>query len=242
MRVALALHSRQPELADCTGESFLLFCMRCAETGLEPIGAGGAWAVPFNNGKTGRREIQFIPDWRGLIHLAKTTGQIAHGYSYVVREGDAFTVRLGDNPGVDHTPKLEGKGETIGAYFVAVLPDGTKHIEYMRRSDLDAIEKRSKASSGPWKTDPDEMRRKTVVKRGLKPFAASPELATALRLDNEATGLALPDKSPVQLPEAIVGTAASKPAENAEPTTPPASDPGKDDELPWFDKPEKETK
>lgn len=188
-RLALLARSRNPALAECTADSFLSFCMRCAETGLEPVGAGGAWPVPYRN-KNGTREVQFIPDWRGLIWLAKQSNMIRHAYGAVVKENDTFSIEQGDTPKCTHIPALKNRGETIGAYCVVILPDGSKHVEWMNSEELDAIRGRSKAKdSGPWVTDRDAMYIKTVVKRGLKPFAGSPQLHTAIEYDDEVTGL-----------------------------------------------------
>jgi recombinational DNA repair protein RecT len=195
--------------------------MRCAETGLEPIGAGGAWPVPFRNKHTETREVQFIPDWRGLINLAKRTGQITHAYGEIVCEGDEIDYAKGDHPHLTHKPALCHRGEPIGVYCVVVLPDDSRHIEYMDKEEIDSIRNRSKASDkGPWVTDWGQMAIKTVVKRALKPFAGSPEMQTAINLDNEAVGLALPEApTPVEMPRRIE---AETPGPLVETPTPPA--------------------
>ncbi len=211
VHLMLSATSRQPALLECTKESFLNFCLRSAETGLEPIGAGGCWAVPFKNKYTGKKEVVFIPDWRGMIQLAKKpgpgneVGQIKHAYGEVVKANDAFDYQLGDAPSITHKPALKDRGETVGAYCVCVLPDDSKHIEWMNREELDAIQNRSKAKDeGPWVTDADAMRIKTVVKRALKVFSASPQLQTAIAYDNQALGLALPeDRTPIMEPQAL---------------------------------------
>ena len=221
-RLALAARSRTPALAECTADSFLLFCMRCAETGLEPIGAGGAWPVPYKN-KNGTREVQFIPDWRGLINLAKRTDQITHAYADVICENDKYEYAKGDNPRLDHYPAIASRGKPIAAYCICVLPDGSKHIEVMGADEIDAIRKRSKASSnGPWVTDEYEMWKKTVVKRAMKPFAGSPQMQTAIDLDNKAVGLALPEADGFAMPtvnqiESDEGDDADKPRDTQEP-------------------------
>ena len=244
IHLAIAARSRQPALLECTSESVLAFCQRCAETGLEPIGAGGAWAVPFKNKTTGKLEMQFIPDWRGLIQLAKHSGQITHAYAEIVHEGDAIEYEKGDTPCLVHRPSLTQKGKVIGAYCVCVLPNGSKHIEYMTIAELDAIKSRSKASAnGPWVTDVERMYCKTVVRRALGVFAASPQMQTALQLDNEATGLAvdlatarvaprpLRKAAPVAIPqnEVEVGKPTSPPppevGDNKPPQEPPQQPP-----------------
>lgn len=225
VRLAIAARSRSPALAECSSDSYLLFLMRCAETGLEPIGAGGAWAVPYWNRKVNPpvREVQFIPDWRGLIQLAKRTGQIKHAYGEVVCANDKVSYQKGDTPHIAHEPNLTNRGDMIGAYCVVILPDDSRHIEYMNKTELDAIRNRSKSGGdGPWATDYGQMAIKTVVKRALKPFAASPEMQTAIAYDNEVTGLALPDRTPIAEPKAVTVDVAPVP-DAEEPANNPAA-------------------
>jgi recombination protein RecT len=197
--------------------------MRCSETGLEPIGAGGAWPVPYFNGMTKKMEVQFIPDWRGLIQLAKKTEQIKHAYGEVVRENDIIHYQKGDNPKLDHEPALKNRGEVMGAYCVVVLPDDSKHIEYMSFEEIEDIRGRSKSKdkngnmTGPWKTDWAQMAIKTVVRRALKPFSGSPEMQTAIEYDNQATGFL--DKTPIAEPLAIEDVSQELPKNKQEENT-----------------------
>lgn len=206
-KLMLAARSRNPALAECTSDSVIAFCMRCAETGLEPIGPGGAWPVPFRNTENGTREIQFIADWRGLVQLAKQSGQITHAYGDVVCANDQIDYEKGDAPKLIHKPNLTKRGDVIGAYCVCKLPDGGSHIEYMTKEEIDAVRGRSKASkSGPWVSDYSQMSVKTVTKRALKVFAGgNSHLQTAINFDNEATGLLNPerDRAPIIQPTAL---------------------------------------
>jgi recombination protein RecT len=216
-KLLLAASSRTPKLMECTIESTLLFCMRCAESGLEPVGAGGAWPVPYFNNKTGKMEMQFIPDYRGLINSAKRAKLITDAYAEVVKENDTFHYTLGLNPDLTHEPASKDRGALTNAYCVFVLPDGTKRFAVMDSDEIKSIQKRSKAGgSGPWVTDEGEMWKKTVVRRAMKPFAGvSKELDAAVEADNDATGItvepiAMPTKK--ELPEATEAKAEQSPA------------------------------
>ncbi len=195
-RLMLAARSRAPLLAECSVESVLQFCMKCAETGLDTIGAGGAWPVPFKNKHTGQYEVQFIPDWRGMVHTAKNEGAILDAYAELIcdNEIDSVVYEKGDTPRLFHSPKIVGRGRPVAVYAVAAMPDGSKRVEMMDGSDVESIRARSKAKdSGPWVTDEFEMWKKTAVRRLLKSFQGFKRTNRIAELDNDATGLALPE-------------------------------------------------
>jgi recombination protein RecT len=202
VRIMLAACSRNPKLLECSRESVMLFCMKCSETGLAPIGPGGSWPVPYKNNKTNKVEMQFIPDYRGMVNCAKRAGCITDAYAEVVKENDEFEYTLGLTPSLEHKPAKSERGKMVNAYCVFSLPDGTKRFTLMDKEEIEGIRKRSKAAtSGPWVTDESEMWKKTVVRRAMKPFAGmSAELDAALEADNAATGLV--EREPIAMPKA----------------------------------------
>jgi recombination protein RecT len=154
-----------------------------AELGLTPGSLlGEAYFVPFGN------EVQLIPGYKGLIKLARQSGEVLSISAYVVDESDFFEVELGLEPRVIHRPNLQGRVNRLKAvYAVAKLADGGHAFEFMLPHDIDAIRVRSKgASSGPWKTDYYEMAKKTVLKRLLKLLALSTDKGDALALAVQA--------------------------------------------------------
>lgn len=227
--IGLALEAyKNPTLAKCTPASVVKFCKSLAEAGTDRIGAGGMWAVPFRNNKTGEMEIQSIPDWRLLIEKARRAKVIKHGTAEAVYEKDVFSFERGLNPSLIHKPTLTERGELIAVYFVYTLPDGSKDFVVMGREEIDKIKQRSKArDTGPWVTDYAEMAKKTVVKRGLKVFeGASPELANLIDKDNAVIGyeeqyLGEPIAEPKPKQKVIEPEPAPAPEPEPETPTPP---------------------
>lgn len=215
MALALEARLRNPTLAKSSVASVIAFCKRCAEWGTDRVGAGGVWAVPFWNNKTGSYDMQAIPDWRLLVEKAKKAKAITHATADVVREGDRFSYSRGMVPDLTHEPLLGGTGEVIAAYCCYTLPDGTRDFVVMSRAELDGIRGRSKAwqtfendktKTCPYNTDPEEMMKKTVIKRALKLFeGASIELTTILEADHRAMGFAdiTETPEPITMPRAI---------------------------------------
>lgn len=191
-RIALTEFRKTPALLECDPKSLLGAVIQAAQLGLEPGSAlGQCYLLPFKNSKTGTTDVQFIVGYRGMIDLARRSGQIESINAYAVHEGDDFNVSLGLSPDIDHKPNWEldrSNPDTIQfVYAVAVLRGGAKQFEVMTRSQIEAIRKRSKAGHfGPWKTDYEAMALKTVIRRLFKYLPASVEMVNAATLDEAA--------------------------------------------------------
>jgi len=187
IKLALVAASRSPRLAECEPQSILRAVMLSAQLGLEPSGPlGGVHMVPFRNGRTGKYEVTPIIDYRGLIDLARRSGQIVSIEAHVVHEKDRFRCAFGLAPVLEHEPFWDGEpGKMIAAYAVAHLRDGGVQAEVMTKAQIELNRSRSKtANDGPWITDYEEMARKTVVRRLVKYLPMSVEIKTALAAED----------------------------------------------------------
>ena len=187
-RIALTEIRKVPTLAKCDQTSFLGAIMQCAQLGLEPGGAlGHAYLLPFENRKKGITEVQFIVGYRGMIDLARRSGQIVSLTARTVHENDEFSYQYGLNEDLKHVPATGDRGALQYVYAVAKLKDGGVQFEVMSRSDIDKVRAQSKAGNyGPWQTHYDEMAKKTVIRRLFKYLPVSIELATAVTMDEKA--------------------------------------------------------
>lgn len=189
-RIALTEIRKVPALAQCNQESFLGAVMQCAQLGLEPGNTlGHAYLLPFGNGKAkdGLANVQLIVGYRGMIDLARRSGQIISISAYTVHENDEFSYQLGLDPDIKHIPANADRGNVTHVYAVAKLKDGGVQFEVMSRYDIEQVRKTSKAgSNGPWVSHWDEMARKTVIRRLFKYLPVSIEMQTAVALDERA--------------------------------------------------------
>jgi recombination protein RecT len=189
IRTALTSFSTTPGLLDCTPRSLLGAVIQCAQLGLEPGTLGMAYLIPFKNTKAGTTEVQFIPGYRGLLTLARRSGDISTIDAHCVYAGDAFSYKYGLDPKLDHTPtdKPE-RGVITHVYAVARLKDGGWQFGVMTKAEVDSHRDRYSraAKSGPWQTEYPEMAKKTVLRRLCKLLPASVELQTAVSLDERA--------------------------------------------------------
>lgn len=176
------------DLQECTNTSLVGSLIQSAMLGLEVNGPlGEAYLVPFRI--KGVRECKFMPGWRGLITLARNSGRIAVVYAFPVYAGEEFHVQLGTDPRIDHIPLFEDSDEKpTHFYAVYKTTDGYKDFEVMTAGQIEKVRNVSKAKNdGPWVTWPEEMARKTVIKRLLKRAPLSVDLAKAMELDNKAS-------------------------------------------------------
>jgi len=189
-RIALTELRKTPALMRCDQASFLGALMQCAQLGLEPGGAlGHAYLLPFENRKRGTTDVQFIVGYRGMIDLARRSGQIVSLEARAVYASDKFAVRLGLHPDLTHEPDWEAsdRGALRFVYAVARLQGGGVQFEVMSRADIERTRAQSKAgTSGPWVSHFEEMAKKTVIRRLFKYLPVSIEVARAVGLDEQA--------------------------------------------------------
>jgi recombination protein RecT len=205
-KITLVAASRNPKLLECDPKSILRAVMDASQLGLEPFtGLQMAYIIPYWNGKTGVMEAQFMPSYRGLIDLARRSGNIVSIEAHVVFERDQFECSLGLHPTLKHVPAFdsESRGAMRLVYAVAHLKDGGIQYDIMSKYDVDQIRAKSKSSkSGPWVDFYDEMAKKTVVKRLIKYLPMSVELSRATSLDDRADGeIDVIDVDGIELPE-----------------------------------------
>lgn len=188
IRSALATVARNPTLLQCTAQSIVSSVALAAELGLEPSGTlGSAYLVPFKDGKDGKMKAQLIPGYRGLIDLAKRGGEVINIEARIVHEKDEFEIVYGTETRITHKPAvIDEPGNMICVYSIARLKDGSTQVEMMTAKQVLGIKARSKSrDNGPWKTDFEEMARKSCVKRLVKYLPLSIELARAMQTDDD---------------------------------------------------------
>jgi recombination protein RecT len=181
-RVVINSALRTPALLDCTAESMILAIQEAAQRGLEPDGVMG-YLIPYG------KVAQFLPHWRGLMHVARKSGDIAKFAVRAVHVGDVFEWEYGLNERLVHVPCVdleEGTGlELTHVYAIAWTKEGDAYFTVMYRSEVERIRARSKAGqSGPWMTDYEEMAKKTVVKRLCKVLPLSADVRDFVERDN----------------------------------------------------------
>lgn len=170
-RMVLSAISTNPKLASCTPKSFLGAMMSAAQLGLEPnTPLGQAYLIPFQN--HGTLEVQFQIGYHGLLDLAYRSGEIDVIQAHVVYSNDEFECEFGLNPNLKHVPADGDRGDPIKVYAMFKTKSGGYGFEVM---SMDEVRKHAenysqayKSGFSPWKTNFEEMAKKTVLKKVLK--------------------------------------------------------------------------
>lgn len=170
-RMVLSALSSTPKLAECSPQSFLAAMMTAAQLGVEPNTAlGQAYLLPYRN--HGQMECQFQLGYKGLIDLAYRSGEVSVIQAHTVYENDVFEYELGMDPKLRHVPAKSDRGEAVAYYAMFKTKDGGYGFEVMSVDDVQRHAQRYSKSYGsgssPWRSNFDEMAKKTVLKRALK--------------------------------------------------------------------------
>lgn len=205
-QIAMAAYKQTPHLSECSVSSVLSCVMKCAALGLEPSavdGLGRAYIIPYRNGKTNSYEATFIMGYRGMIDLARRSGDLISIEARAVHEGDFFEFEYGLDEKLRHVPSQEAQGAITHVYCVAKFKDGGHYIDVMTASEIEAVKARSKAkNSGPWVTDYEAMARKTVVRRAFPYLPVSVEAQSAATVDETTPALSF--ETPIVEPIEVV--------------------------------------
>lgn len=184
-RMALTTLKSTPGLMECTQASLLGALMLSAQTGLEPGPLGHVYFVPRKI--KGTKECQWMLGYKGIIELARRSGQLASIEAREVCERDEFSYAYGLVEELVHRPFMDGdRGPIVAVWGLAKFKDGGHYFVVLSRNDIDAAMKRSdsaKSGYGPWITDYAAMARKTVIRRMAPYLPLSPEQANAIAQD-----------------------------------------------------------
>lgn len=206
MRVALTMFESNPALLKCTKISLYNAVVQCAVLGLEPGTLGHAYFVPYDN------KVTLLPGYKGLMQLARNSGEVEWIRADAVRQKDDFDFAQGDNPKLYHKRSLAEDAGPIVAYYAICKLRGSGGIMFEVITYHDAEQHRDRFTkakgAGPWRSDFDAMAMKTAMRKLAKWLPAATEdarrLQQAVALDEAAeAGL----EQPLALPTLTVESA-----------------------------------
>lgn len=214
-RTILTAAQSDPDLLKADRQSLLLACMKAAQDGLLPDKREAALVIFSTRTKQGNdwvsvKNVQYMPMVYGLRKKILQSGEISSIETSVVYrrefEEGYFVYEAGTEAQLRHKPMLDLSDEDladdniIAAYSVAVMKDGTKSFEVMRRADINKVRQASQTGAlgktkykstdaippkGPWVDWFAEMARKTVMRRHSKTLPMSGDLIDVEARDEE---------------------------------------------------------
>jgi recombination protein RecT len=199
LKIALGALRTTPKLMECTVESLMGAVVQCSQLGLEPnTPLGHAYLIPFekkrkdgNQWVTDKVETQIVIGYKGLIDLARRSGQVISISAHAVHANDHFDYAFGLDEKLEHRPARSNRGPVTEFYAVAKLVGGGHAFDVMSAEDVNEIRDASQnykfardKSKTVWGQHYEEMGRKTVLRRLFKYLPVSIELASAAVLDD----------------------------------------------------------
>jgi recombination protein RecT len=203
LKIALGALRTTPKLMECTVESLMGAVVQCSQLGLEPnTPLGHAYLIPFEKKKkqgnqwvTEKVETQIVIGYKGLIDLARRSGQVVSISAHAVCANDHFEYSYGLDEKLEHRPALNNRGRVIAFYAVAKLVGGGHAFEVMSAEQVNEIRDASQnykfardKEKTVWGQHYEEMGRKTVLRRLFKYLPVSIELASAAAIDDVGAG------------------------------------------------------
>lgn len=185
-RTVMTALNLNPDLLRCDRRSLFNAASKAASDGLLPDGREGA-LVPFKG------QVAWMPMVSGIIKKARQSGEISSLGARIVYEAEIaqgrFAHRVVDGiPKVDHEPILWGeRGKPVLVYSFVQFKDGTTDFEFLHADDVAKMRAMSRAKSGPWHDWPEEMWKKSAIRRHAKRLPISSELFDAISSDDEMT-------------------------------------------------------
>lgn len=172
-RAALAYLSRSEAdymVKNCTRQSIYTAIMNAAAAGLELHPAlGHAYIVPRKD------QAVLQVGYKGYIALAARAGLAVE--ADVIYAGDRYKVVKGMNPTVEVEPEFDPakRGEWVAVYVITHYANGARTLTFMTRAEVEKLRdrysdayKRGGAGAKVWQENPEEMAKKTCVRRASK--------------------------------------------------------------------------
>lgn len=200
IRLARTMFHKSPKLLECDPITILGGVIQSAAIGLELDElTGSAYLVPFWNSERNTYEAQLIIGYRGLMRLARRSGEVTNIEGREVRTADQFEVILGTDAKIVHVPsraRPEGNADEEGqfqAFYVCAEIKGSERpqFDFMWTWEVidirEAVAKKNRGKLSPaWRGHFSEMGKKSVVRRMAKYLPVSVQAQRAITLDDLA--------------------------------------------------------
>lgn len=226
VRAALSEISKSPGLQQATPSSVLGSIMLAAQLKLE-IGPalGHFWLTPRKD--HGTQICLPIVGYQGLIELAYRSGRVGRVETFLVREGDFFEYGANSERGryFDWKPAdREATRPWTDVVVTAQILGGGVVWETLPRDKVLA-RRPSGWEKGPWRTNQEEMARKTLVREIAPYLPKATELGIAVQMSRQVEEQGKRIESIAGVHELVVTDTHNEPQDTPEPPEGPTESP-----------------
>ena len=171
IRITMTALRANPRLLECSQESLFKCIVQCSQLGLEPDGVLGlAYLIPYG------REATLVVGYKGLLMLARRSGELLSITCEEVYSCDEFEYQLGDDARIEHVPSDDADREShpiTHVYASVEMTGGSRQRKVWSRKKIDRHKERfssgwrrahDKKQDSPWHHDWVSMAKKTVLR------------------------------------------------------------------------------
>lgn len=189
---AMSAIKKNEALQKCDNNSIGMAIVHIATVGLTLNPAYQyCYLVPHYNKAMSCNEAVLYVSYKGLTKLATDTGAVSFAVADVVRANDEFVFMGKTKEPVHSFNPNANRGGIVGAYCLAKLHDGSFLTEWMDQAQIDKCREAAKTKY-VWDAWPEEMMKKSVIKRASKTWPKSPRterLDTVVSYMNDFEGM-----------------------------------------------------
>jgi len=188
VKLAVVALAKTPDLQKVPVAQLIAELINCSRLGLEPNVEGGRWLLPFKRRVDNKEVFELVPvtDYRGLIDIARRSGEVLAIHADVVRQNDKweFWIDAGGATLVHlHHRRSDGeRGEILGAYAIVKLKNGEVQATFVTLQEIGASRSRSRGADSkfsPWVNDFEAMAKKTAIRRLYNLLPKTPDISEA---------------------------------------------------------------
>jgi recombination protein RecT len=187
IRAAMTSAALNPDILATSWQSFWNACLRACRDGLLPDGVEGA-IVPYKD------KANWIPMYQGLLRRFRRSGQFKWVAANVVHLDETFEHYI-DETGehFKHVPN-ENNTTIVKTYACALTKDGGFFVAVLTLGDIEKIKRMSRAQreDAPWKMWPEEMMKKSALRRLVKYLPTARDVVPDEDDDDEAPDIQMP--------------------------------------------------
>lgn len=160
----VSLIQDKPELQKYSKEVLATALVRSAQDNLDALNNEVYIYKGYND------KLTYTPSYKGLRKMAieKSVRPIKDIYAKPIYEGDTVEETFsGGEAKLTYKSNFMKRGKWIGVFAVCVFKDDSEIYELMNMDDINAVKAKSR-NSGAWKDFPQEMAKKSVIRRLCK--------------------------------------------------------------------------